>query len=291
MNAVAEQTEQPDPAELAYLALRTAQTRFQQPPEALEREQREAVQQQALREWVVEQRVVDSTEARELVLTESAVDTAVAELQARYPDAAAFEQALHGSGTNRAALRRVLRRQLLVEAVLEKVAARAVKVSDLDISLYYYSHGERFHSEERRSVRHILITINPDYPENTREAALRRAEALTRRLQKKPQRFAEQAIKHSECPSALHGGLLGKVTAGKLYPALDAALFAMQAGEVRGPLESEAGLHVLHCEEILPAGAVPLNEVREQIRERLQERAGQQCQRHWINGLRRRGCH
>ncbi len=281
----------PDPAELAYMALRTAQTRFQRAPDELEPAQQEAVRLQAAREWLVEQRILESDEARGLILPESAVDQAVAELSARYEDEDAFAEGLAAHGVEAAALRRALRRQMVVEAVLEKVAARAPTISDVDVSLFYFSHLERFSHPELRQVRHILITINPDYPENCREQVAARIATIAERLASKPHRFAEQAQKHSECPSAIHGGLLGKVPAGQLYPELDRVLFSMKEGEISAPVESEVGLHLLWCEQIIPAGRKPLAEVRETIRSQLRERAARQCQKHWLNARKREAEH
>jgi len=102
-----------------------------------------------------------------------------------------------------------LERELKVEAILEKVATRAAKISDMDVELYYQFHPEQFRRPETRLARHILVTINDSIAENTRAAARQRIEAIATRLAKEPQRFEEQALKHSECPTALDGGKLG----------------------------------------------------------------------------------
>ena len=67
---------------------------------------------------------------------------------------------------------------------------------------------------------------------------------INAKLQKKPYKFAELALKHSECPTALQGGVLGIVPRGKLYPELDAVLFSIKAGEVSEIVESEIGFHL-----------------------------------------------
>jgi len=103
-----------------------------------------------------------------------------------------------------------------------------------------------------------LVTLNDDLPDNTRPVAQSRIEAIAARLARDPKRFEEQAMKHSECPSALQGGLLGEVPRGQLYPELDAALFLMQEGEVSAILESPMGLHLLRCESITPAAVLTL---------------------------------
>ena len=68
-------------------------------------------------------------------------------------------------------------------------------ISDVEIGIYYHLHAEQFHLPERREVCHIFISINPDYPENTYEMALKRAQELAEKLHKKPHKFAESGLK------------------------------------------------------------------------------------------------
>ncbi|MDD5462304.1 MAG: peptidylprolyl isomerase [Methylococcales bacterium] len=60
----------------------------------------------------------------------------------------------------------------------------------------------------------------------------------------------ELALKHSECPTALQGGVSGIVPRGKLCPELDAALFSIKAGEISEIVESEIGFHLVLCQQI-----------------------------------------
>jgi len=62
-------------------------------------------------------------------------------------------------------------------------------------------------------------------------------------------KFADLALKHSECPTALQGGVLGIVPRGKLYPELDAVLFSLKVGAVSDIVESEIGFHLLLCKQ------------------------------------------
>jgi len=213
------------------------------------------------------------------------VEEACNTIATRYPGEEEFVADLARNELDPDELRAALERTLRVESVLERVASRSADISELDVKIYYWMHRDRFEVPESRSVRHVLITVNPDFPENTPEAARRRIEQIAKRVGGKRQRFEEQASKHSECPSAMHGGLLGRLPRGKLYPELDEVLFAMQEGEVSGVVETEVGLHVLFCEQIHPAGPAPFEEVEGKIRERLETRRKRMCQRSWIKGL------
>jgi nitrogen fixation protein NifM len=120
-----------------------------------------------------------------------------------------------------------------------------------------------------------------------REAARGKIEAIRARLLKNPERFAEQALKHSECPTAMNGGLLGSVPRGQLYAELEAVAFALPAATLSEPVESELGWHLIYCEAIHAERQSQLEEVRQTIRDHLEQQRRSMCQKSWINSLRR----
>jgi peptidyl-prolyl cis-trans isomerase C len=178
-----------------------------------------------------------------------------------------------------------LERELKVDAILEKIGSRAAEVSDVDVDLYYHYHPEQFQRPETRRVRHILVTVNPALPDNDPELARQRIEAIAARLAKEPTRFEEQALKHSECPTALHGGLVGEVPRGQLYPELDAVLFELSEGDLSEVVESPLGYHLVRCEAITPPGVLTQEQAREPIRRMLEARRKRLCQQAWIKQL------
>lgn len=271
--------------EYDYCLLRTALERHGKPLTRLEEAERRAAEAVAERAFRLERKILDSREAAGVVIRDEAVERAFAEVGGRYPDPAALAADLAAHGLDEAGLRRALRWHLRVEAVLEKVAAAAGEVSEVEAELYYHLHPDRFLRPERRTVRQILITVNDDLAENRRPEAQRRIEALAAELAGHPERFGALAQRHSECPSAFHQGLIGTVPAGTLYPELDAVLFALPAGAVSAVVESPLGFHLLRCEAIQPAGPIPFAEVSGKIRERLGERQRQRAQREWLGRL------
>ena len=92
---------------------------------------------------------------------------------------------------------------------------------------------------------------------------------------KSGQDFAELAKKYSEGPSRDRGGDLGFFRQGQMVPAFDKAVFTMQPGEIRGPVRTRFGLHLIKLIEIKPARTRPLAEVRDQIKKELLKEQGQ----------------
>ncbi len=268
-----------------YHLLRGALERFSKNLAELDAGQLAEARRQADRTWSIESLVLASAEAAEVILPSTQVDAAYAELLSRYTDDTAFEADLRSNGLNRELLRQALHRELVFDSVMQRVAARRLTVSQIDARLYYEFHVDRFLVPEQRTARQILITINDDFVENRRRAAQSRIRAMAAKLKRGPNRFADQARKHSECPSALEGGKLGNIRRGQLFPELDSALFSMAEGAVSDVVETEVGFHLLWCEKIIPARAIPFAKAEPRIRALLEERNRRNCQKAFINQL------
>lgn len=268
-----------------YLTLKLARELYGKAPEMLAPAERMRVTQVARRQQEIEQRILATLEATSVLLLPASVDHALDEIRQRFADDTEYHADLARAGLTLDSLHAALERDLKVEAVLEHVAHRAPAVSDTDIEIFFLQHRARFVKPETRRLRHILVTINEDLPGSTRDVALAKSEQIRARLVKEPGRFAEQALKHSECPTAMNGGLLGDVPRGKLYPELDAAAFALPAGGVSDIVESELGFHVLLCEGIEAERDVTLAETCDRIRARLETERRQSFQKAWVREL------
>lgn len=277
----------PEPTDraVAYLALKAAQKIYGKAPAALQPDESARVLNMAQKQHQLEARVLAAPEARDALVPASTLDLAMQEIRGRYQNEDEFNEDMARNGLDEASFATALEREMKVEAILEKVGTRAESVSDMDVELYYQYHPEQFRRPETRLARHILITLNDTIPENTREVAFKRISEIATRLAKEPQRFEEQALKHSECPTALDGGKLGDLPRGKLFPELDAALFGLNAGEVSGVLESELGFHVLRCDAITAAGVLGFADAKQHIRKLLEQKRKRVYQQAWIKQL------
>ena len=268
-----------------YALLRAALTLFKKKPDELQAAELKQAEVQALNEFNIESRILNAPEAGAVIISDKELQDAYQEIRARYEDDEIFLSDLEKNHLNKETLNAALFRQCRVNVVMELIASRAPTISEIEIGIYYHLHAEQFNRPERREACHIYISINPDYPENTRETAFSRMQELSEKLQKKPYKFAELALKHSECPTALQGGVLGLVPRGKLYPELDAVLFSIKAGEISEIVESEIGFHLVLCKQIQRAETLSLLKATPKIRQIMNERSRRTCQRAWLASL------
>jgi peptidyl-prolyl cis-trans isomerase D len=135
---------------------------------------------------------------------------------------------------------------------IELTRARAeggVEVTEQALKDYYEGVKDRFTTQEQRHGRHILITVGEGVDD---AAAKKKAEELTAKA-KAGADFAQLAKDNSkDAGSAQQGGDLGMATRDVFVGPFGDALFSMAAGEIRGPVKSEFGYHVIKLEEIQP---------------------------------------
>lgn len=270
-----------DSPQTRYAMLRTALAMFKQPPAALDEPRLQQLRQRVKSELAIGQRLLQRQSASG-VIPDASVEQAFSQLAAGFESEEAFENTLAYNGLERDALREALRYELRVEAAMEQLVRSEAAVSEAEAEIYYLQHRERFTLPETRRVSHILITINDDYPENRRERALQRITALHAECAGDGNLLKALAQCHSECPSAMKEGLIGRAKPGQLYPPLDTALFAMAEGAVSEVIESEIGVHILYCEQIHPAVTLPFEQVKAKIITLLEQTKRKRLLKQWL---------
>jgi peptidyl-prolyl cis-trans isomerase C len=85
--------------------------------------------------------------------------------------------------------------------------------------------------------------------------------------------FAELARERSTGPSGPDGGALGWFAAGQMVPEFAEAVTALEPGSISEPVQTQFGWHVVQLNDTRLAEAPPLDEVRGELAEELQNAA------------------
>lgn len=271
--------------EFTYHLLRNALNTFGKNISQLDPAEYQQVVNKANKSFEIESLVLASPEAEGLVISETQLEISLKEVMSRYETEDEFIHDLEINGLNQEVLRLSIYRELLFDTVMQRVASKSPDVSDIDMRLFYEMHKDRFSGEETRTARHILITVNPDYPENTRDAAFARMEQIVEKLARRTNRFHDFAKRYSECPTAMQDGKLGDIKQGQLFPELDSILFDMEENDISSIIESEMGFHILWCEKIKAGKRISFSKARPKILEILQDRRRRNCQKNWLASL------
>ena len=146
--------------------------------------------------------------------------------------------------------------------------AATVTVTDRALEEYFNEQRERFETAEERRARHILVTVEGD------DTAAAEAEAAAIRARVDAgEDFAALATELSDDPGTrAQGGDLGWIARDQLAGPFEDALFALSAGEVAGPVQTDFGYHVIKLDEVRAGAAPTLAEVRDELAAEYQTR-------------------
>ena len=137
-------------------------------------------------------------------------------------------------------------------------ATRDLVVDEAALKAYYDTVKDRYLAPERRHARHILI------PEGTDPAAAKKKADEVYALAAKPGADFEALAKQysQDAGSAPQGGDLGWAEKSFFVGPFADAVFSMQPGEIKGPVKSQFGWHVIKLEGIEAAKSKAFDEVK-----------------------------
>jgi len=163
------------------------------------------------------------------------------------------------------------RDSLMIEALMTWKRNSLTPPSDAQIQKYYQQHTADFTIPEQMHARHILV----------RERKL--AEHLYQQLTQKNDSFDDIVINYSmDNSNKARGGDLNWFPRGMMLPDFEDAAFALkQDGDISTPVHTKFGWHIIQRLEHRPQTQAPLDEVRDEIIQILQQYALDQ----WVEVL------
>ena len=159
---------------------------------------------------------------------------------------------LEHNATFKAELAKV-KEEMLANFNLQK-AIESVTVTDADAENYYNENKDQFIKGESVAASHILV----DNEEKAKE--------ILAKIQDGAVSFEDAARENSSCPSSQNGGALGEFTRGQMVPEFDEAAFSMEVGEVRGPVQTQFGFHIIKLTAKNAPEEVPFADIKEQVK-------------------------
>ncbi|HEX2572852.1 MAG TPA: peptidylprolyl isomerase [Polyangia bacterium] len=241
-------------------------------------------------------RMVDDSlilqQAHELKLTieKAEVDRAIEEVRKQNGlSEDQFREVLSQQGYSWDSYRHELRNQLLRFKVINTAVRAHVNISDEDVRSFYNQSVRQAGSNRSVHLRHVLITVPPNA--DAKAQAERRAHA-TRVLEeaRASKNLGEFAKEHSDDELTRDKeGDLGWVSEKDGLPEKFAeVVFAMDVGEVRGPIRTDRGFEVVQLLERKDSDARPFDEVKEQIRQQLSSQQLEKQTQSWLMDLRKK---
>jgi parvulin-like peptidyl-prolyl isomerase len=208
--------------------------------------------------------------ARNIDVAQDEVDAAWAEVSAPYKKPGEFARRLAQEGYTEDEYREHLRRMLAAGRYLDGIRAAVAEVSDEELESYYRDNESRLTLPEQVAVRHILLSWKPLGKPDDRAALHEQMQGILEQA-RAGEDFAELARKYSDDATAKDGGYVGFFHRGEMVPAFEEAAFALEPGEISGVVETVYGVHILKLEDRKAARLLPLDEIREKLRDHIRD--------------------
>jgi len=146
------------------------------------------------------------------------------------------------------------------------------RISDNEVLAEYTKISEDLRNKQERKIRHILVESQEQIDNIKRRLA--RGESFERLAK-------EESI---DAVSSENGGDIGYVLKDELVPEFGDLAFLIKVGEISKPVRTQFGWHIIRVDDERPAKILPLEEVKEDIKQTLRQRAMQEYLSHLTDG-------
>jgi len=136
------------------------------------------------------------------------------------------------------------------------------------ISDYYELNKDKYTESAKVKARHILFKLDQDASDKETARIEEKARAVLKQARTGAD-FAALAKKYSEDSSAPEGGDLGWFTLDQMVEPFSEAVAKLKKGEISGLVRTQFGFHIIKLEDSSPGGIRSLEDVRDQIAEKL----------------------
>ena len=228
------------------------------------------LRQEAMDQLIEQELVRQAAEKQDIQVSAEEVNAEVAKLREVFETPISFTGRLQSEGFTEDSYREHVARMLAAKKYLDGIRTAAAEVSDADLEQYYRDNERRLTLPEQVRVRHILLTWKPMGTRDDRAAIRAQMEPILERA-RNGEDFAELASKHSDDSTASNGGDTGFFHRGQMVPAFEKVAFSLKPGEISDPVETAFGVHILRVEERKASRLLPLDEVREQLRNHVRQ--------------------
>jgi peptidyl-prolyl cis-trans isomerase C len=252
-------------------------------------EQRDQVYRRVLDQIVGYRLLKQEAKARNVVIPDADVDTRVAEIKKQFPSEDVFVQMLVERKMTLDRLRSDARDDMAIGKLIETEISAKAAVKPEQVQDFYDKNPDQFKQQERVRASHILIGVPQNGDAAAKTTARAKAEQVLKDV-KAGKDFAALAKEHSQDPgSAAQGGDLGFFQQGQMVGPFNDAAFGLMPGAISDLVETQFGYHIIKVAEKQAARTIPLDEVRPQVEQFLQERNREEQTDAFVKSLRSKG--
>jgi peptidyl-prolyl cis-trans isomerase C len=252
-------------------------------------EQRDQVLRGVLDQLIGYKVLAQETRARNVAIPDAEVDARIGQIRGQFPSEADFTQMLAQRKLTLEQVKSDARQDMAISKLIEGEIASKVAVKPEQVTDFYTKNPDQFKQGESVRASHILISVPKDADAATKAQARAKAEQVLKDV-KAGGDFAALAKQHSADPgSAANGGDLGFFQQGQMVGPFNDVAFGLAPGAISDLVETDFGFHIIKVAEKKAGRTIPLEEVRPQVEQYLEQRNRQEQTEVFVNGLKMKG--
>jgi peptidyl-prolyl cis-trans isomerase SurA len=179
--------------------------------------------------------------------------------------------------------RKELEEKLMVQAMRARMKRTQSEISPEKIEQYYKRNKFLFLQEDSVFLQQILLT---PYADETTDLLRQEAENIIQKLEGGAS-FYEMARTYSRDNMRDRGGEWGWIQKNEIREELEKVAFALPAGSHSQPIVVGEHVFILYIKEKKEEGVQALEDVRDEIEDKLLDQISQNAQRKWVDRLRK----
>jgi peptidyl-prolyl cis-trans isomerase SurA len=174
-----------------------------------------------------------------------------------------------------------IRRQLLVQQVIERDVGSRISITREEASKYFQAHRDQFESPAGQRLGEILISTSDD---RTPEETAKRAQAALAEL-KGGAKWDDMVKKYSDAKDGPSGDI-GFFKEGTMAPAVAKAVAKLDVNDYSDVVQVKSGYLILRVLEVRTGGAPKFEEAEQHVDETLYNQQMQTSLRNYLSQLR-----
>ena len=203
------------------------------------------LEKKILQNLILQKVAMQLAKINRITVSEAQIDAAISSIAERnHISLAKMKAALKTQGLSYQAYRGNIRRQMIINQLEQKAVASSIMVTPSEIDNYLAQRKKLGAPNKEYTVAHILLPL-PANPTPQDIAKVREQADKVMRLLADNLSFKQAAVKFSQAPDALTGGVLDWETLNQLPTVFVNAIKNIKPGQIAGPIQNSTGFHII----------------------------------------------
>ncbi|MDH5738029.1 MAG: peptidylprolyl isomerase [Gammaproteobacteria bacterium] len=155
-----------------------------------------------------------------------------------------FRKAVEADGMSYEGMREQIKREMMISHVQRGMMRNRIKITEQEVKNFLDSEMGAMLTADEYRFGHILLPLSSNPSSSEVRQVKKKADDLLKRINQGAD-FHSMAVQHSSGQNALKGGDLGWRKAAQLPTLFSGIANEMQPGEVRGPVKTGSGFHLI----------------------------------------------